>query len=304
MNMIKDIWKIVFDYFGFPNEMIFEVKEKYHISDWYGIWKLEVISEDFIRQYADIKRHNESISANPNLSIQFIAEFQDVLAWWILVSNSCLSLDLILEYAEKTNHIYFYCWGEISRKRVLSLSFIEKAWNYLSVHWSTLQRNPSLTYENLNYLSKKFHKNLEIDNLIQNQQIPLHTFSFSEYQFQLENLSSRIDLSETFIEKHIYDFDIHRLIANPALTPVLRKKFGVYLRSANSFFKCQNPYLSIPEMEKLLPKSHYMAKNPRLPIELIEKYKYLALENEYWNFTTDQLFKNYFYNIYIDRFIP
>jgi hypothetical protein len=84
--------------------------------DWYCISANQNLSEDFIREFAD-KVHWLSISARQNLSKEFIREFADKVSWDHISTNQNLSEEFIREFKDKVN------WYDISAKQKLSEEF-------------------------------------------------------------------------------------------------------------------------------------------------------------------------------------
>ena len=89
------------------------------ILNWVDISAYQKLSESFIREFAD-KVDWWYISRNQNLSENFIREFSDKIDWDMISMCQVLSEDFIREFADKVN------WFNISKYQKLSQSFIDE----------------------------------------------------------------------------------------------------------------------------------------------------------------------------------
>ncbi len=124
------LWKMVCGWQVLSEDFIRKFADK---VDWHSISSHQEISENFIREFQD-KVDWKMISQKKNLSEDFIREFQDKFNWYLLVSCHSPSEEFLREFQ---NRFHLSHWESISGKK-LSIKSL-KEFKY-KINWDLFSR--------------------------------------------------------------------------------------------------------------------------------------------------------------------
>jgi hypothetical protein len=182
-----------------------------------------------------------SISANPNLTMEFIIKNKDFIRWDMLSRNSIITTLIIQTYV-------FLPWDftQFSKNINLTLGFVISHISY-KWDWQSIAKN---------------------SNIIGDELVPyLNTPETRRY------IMSNPNLSMAFIENHINEIDFQIISLNTNLTIEFVKK---YLFKLCPLRLAENPCIPIAFVEKHLIRQWawgFVSLNPNITMEFVEKYK-------------------------------
>lgn len=207
------------------------------------------INSEFIDLYKDrlfYKEKNKKccisdnwafLSANRNLTFEFVEEYQDCINWNVLSRSFIMDEKFMDTFKDKIN------WNTVSQFQILDEKLIEKYSNLLN--WVKISKYQKLSMKFIN----KYKLKLNLNNLLKYQKLDekfirkyLIAFTFDNlvlYQkfsmefieeyfeyFDFQHLVKYQKLSMEFIEKHIDKCNFHTLSKYQNLSPEFIDKYS------------------------------------------------------------------------------
>lgn len=176
------------------------------------------------------------LSANRNLTFEFVEEYQDCINWNVLSRSFVMDEKFMDTFKDKIN------WNSVSRYQVLDEKLIEKYSNLLN--WDKISRYQKLSSKFIN----KYKLKLNLNNLIKYQQLDEKFIRKYLIAFTFDNLTMYQKLSMGFIEEYLDNLNLQHLV--------------------------KHQKLSMEFIEKHIDKwnFHTLSKYQKLSPEFIEKY--------------------------------